>query len=104
MQEQSRIEQEQHALLYEAINLNQNRVLVRLRSRHATLQCNFKKEKMQRPKVIPQLHGAIKGQALVQTLGVAPLLFTELKADVQKLHRLFARLENLATPKAKLSQ
>lgn len=104
MQEQSRIEQEQHALLHEAITLNQNRVLVRLRSRHAILQCNFKKEKMQQPKVIPQLYEAINGQALVQTSGVAPLLLTALKADVQKLHGLFARLENLATPKAKSSQ
>lgn len=104
MQEQSRIEQEQHALLYEAIALNQNRVLVRLRSRHATLRCNFKKEKSLRPKVIPQLYEAINGQALVQTSGVAPLLFTALKADVQKLHTLFARLETLATPNAKSSQ
>ncbi|KAL8928604.1 MAG: hypothetical protein Q9208_001838 [Pyrenodesmia sp. 3 TL-2023] len=100
-QEQSSIEQEQHALLYEAVTLNQNRILVRLRSRHATLQCNFKKEKMQQPKIIVQLYEAINDQALAQASGVTLLLFTALKADVEKLHGLFARLENLTTSKAK---
>jgi len=32
------------------------------------------------------------------------MLLTALKADVENLYRLFARLENLITPKAKLSQ
>jgi len=103
-QEQSRLEQEQHSLLCEAIKLNQNRILVRLRSRHATLQCKFKKEKMQRPKVVPQLYLAINGLALAQTPGVTPVLLTALKADVENLHGLFVRLENLTTPKAKSSQ
>ncbi len=59
---------------------------------------------MQRPKVIPQLYVAINGLTLAQTPGVAPVLLTALKADVENLHRLFARLENLMTPKAKSSQ
>ncbi|KAL8815790.1 MAG: hypothetical protein Q9223_005109 [Gallowayella weberi] len=102
-EEQSSIKQEHHALLYEAITLNQNRILVRLRSRHATLQCKFKKEKMQQPKIIPQLYEAINGQTLAQMSGVTPLLFTALKADVGKLHGLFARLENLMTSEARTS-
>ncbi|KAL8982448.1 MAG: hypothetical protein Q9177_005268 [Variospora cf. flavescens] len=83
--------------------MNQNRILVRLRSRHAKRQCNFKKEKMQQAKIIPQLYEAINGQTLAQTSGVTPLLFTALKADVEKLHALFANLENLPTSKAKSS-
>ena len=99
-QEQSRIDEEQHALLYEAIALNQNRILVRLRSCHATLRCSFKKKKMQRGKVIPQLYKAINAQGLAQKSGVVPLLFTALKADVDKLYGLFAKLEDLTTLKA----
>ncbi|KAL8955397.1 MAG: hypothetical protein Q9193_006735 [Seirophora villosa] len=95
------MEQEQYALLYEAVTLNQNRILVRLRSRHATLRRNFKREKMQQPKIIPQLHDAINHRALAQTSGVTLLQFTALKADVEKLHGLFARLEDLTTLKAK---
>lgn len=83
--------------------MNQNRILVRLRSRHARLQCNFKKEKMQQPKIIPQLYEAINGPILAQTSGVTLLLFTALKADVEKLHGLFAKLENLTTSEAKSS-
>ncbi|KAL9018929.1 MAG: hypothetical protein Q9185_003763 [Variospora sp. 1 TL-2023] len=74
---------------------------VRLRSRHAKRQCNFKKEKMQQAKIIPQLYEAINGQTLAQTSGVTPLLFTALKADVEKLHALFANLENLTASKVK---
>ncbi|KAL8967187.1 MAG: hypothetical protein Q9197_005570 [Variospora fuerteventurae] len=81
--------------------MNQNRILVRLRSRHAKRQCNFKKEKMQQAKIIPQLYQAINGQTLAQTSGVTPLLFTALKADVEKLHALFADLENLTASKVK---
>jgi len=87
--------------LCEAVTLNQNPILVRLRSRHATLRCNFKKEKSQRPKVIPQLYAAINDQALPQKSGVAPPMFAALKADVEKLHVLFARLESLTTLEAK---
>ena len=99
--EPSAIEQEQHALLSEAIALNQNRILVRLRSRHATLQCNFKKDKVHRPKVIPQLSEAINCQSLAQRSGVPSLSFEALAADVRRLHRLFERLENLTTAKAR---
>ncbi|KAL8676701.1 MAG: hypothetical protein Q9186_006800 [Xanthomendoza sp. 1 TL-2023] len=101
--EHGSIEQEHHALLYEALKLNQNRILVRLRSRHATLKCNFKKGKMQQPRIIPQLYEAIHRQALAQSSGVTHLLFNELKADVEKLHGLFLRLENLETSRAKSS-
>lgn len=83
--------------------MNQNRILARLRSRHAKLQCNFKREKMQQPKVIPQLYRAVNGQALAQTSEIVPLLSTALKADVEKLHELFAKIENLTTPEAKSS-
>lgn len=101
--EQSRIEEEQHALLREAVALNQNRILLRLRSRHATYRCNFKKEKMQRPKIIPQLYDAVNGSILDRIAGVAPPVLIALRAEVQILQRLFANLEDLSTPKAKSS-
>ena len=83
--------------------MNQNRILVRLRSRHAKLRCNFKKEKMLKAKIIPQLYEVINDQTLAQTSGVALWLFTALKADVEKIQGLFARLEKLTTPKAQSS-
>lgn len=58
---------------------------------------------MQQPKIIPQLYEAINSQALAQTSGAVPMLFTALEADVEKLYGLFARLENLTTPEAKSS-
>lgn len=58
---------------------------------------------MQQPKIIPQLYEAIHGQTLAQTSGVTLLLFTALKADVGKLHGLFARLEHLTTSEARTS-
>ena len=100
IQDQSSIEKKQNALLYEAITLNQNRILVRLRSRHAALRCSFKKRKVQRPKLIPQLYTAINARDLGQISGVAPMLFTALKADVEELHRLFTNLENLTKSEA----
>ncbi|KAL8647577.1 MAG: hypothetical protein Q9210_005480 [Variospora velana] len=60
-------------------------------------------EKMQQAKIIPQLYEAINDQTLAQTSGVTPVLFTALKADVEKLHALFANLENLTSSKAKSS-
>ena len=83
--------------------MNQNRILIRLRSHHAKLQCNFKKEKLQRPKIIPQLYKAINGLSTAQTSGIAPTLLSALTADVIKLHGLFADLEDLVTPKARSS-
>ena len=55
---------------------------------------------MRRPKLIPQLYEAINAQDLAQTSGVVALLFTALKADVEKLHGLFANLETLAKSRA----
>ena len=55
---------------------------------------------MRRPKVIPQLYEAINAQDLAQTSGVVALSFTALKADVEKLHGLFANLENLTKSRA----
>lgn len=83
------------------MTLNQNRILVRLRSRHAKFQCNFKHRKLLEPKVIPQLYAAINDQALAQKSGVAAPMFAALKDDVEKLHVLFARLESLTTLEAK---
>lgn len=103
MAEQGRVKQEQHAILCEAITLNQNRILVRLRSRHATFRCNFKKDKSQRPKVISQLYTAVNDQASAENSGVAAPVFAALKADIETLHELFTRLESLTTPKAKCS-
>lgn len=56
---------------------------------------------MQRPKVIPQLYAAINDQALAKQSGFAAPAFGVLKADIEKLHVLFARLESLTTPDAK---
>lgn len=84
----------------EAIALNQNRILVRLRSRHATL-CNFKKKNLQGRKIIPQLYAAINDLPLAQISGVIAPVFAALKAEIEELHVLFARLESLTTLEAK---
>ena len=99
--EKSRASEEQQALLCEAVALNQNRILLRLRSRHATSRANFKKNKMQRPKLIPQLCEAINKSILEGTARGSSPVFVALKADIQKLGRLFESLEHLSTPKAK---
>lgn len=72
-------------------SLNQNRIFVRMRSRHAIYRCNFK-EKLLPPKFIPQIHTAISDTAT---------MFAGLKADIDELYVLFARLDSLTTPKAK---
>lgn len=99
--ETSRASEEQHALLYEAVALNQNRILLRLRSRHAKSQSNFKKRKMQRPLLIPRLCEAMDRPNLKQPAGVSSSMLLALKADVQRLGRLFKSLENLSTSDAK---
>jgi hypothetical protein len=75
--------------------LNQNRILIRLRSRHAVLKCNYKKEKAQKPKIIPQLHTAV-----VEITSVKGKLMKPLRADITKLNKLFTRLESLSTSNA----
>ena len=99
--ETSRASELQQALLCEAVALNQNRILLRLRSRHATSRANFKKDKKQRPKLIPQLCEAINKPILEGTARVSSPVFVALKADIQRLGRLFESLEHLSTPEAK---
>ena len=99
--ETSRVFEEHHALLREAVALNQNRILLRLRSRHAKSQSNFAKRKMQRPKLIPQLCEAMEKLTPSRTSRVPSSVFVLLKADVGRLGGLFEGLENLSTPKAR---
>jgi hypothetical protein len=49
----------QDAFLEAAITLNRNRIFCRLRSCHAKLHCNFKKDKQRRPKIASQLSDAM---------------------------------------------
>ncbi|KAH7395524.1 hypothetical protein BKA64DRAFT_61062 [Cadophora sp. MPI-SDFR-AT-0126] len=85
----------QDDLLMAIVSLNHNRILCRLRSRHATLRCNFKKEKLERPKTIPILKAAFEQ---ITTNG-QPVLFKDLykrlASLVGTLDRIFIALENL---------
>lgn len=97
--EQNRADEELHALLCEVVALNQKRMLIRLRSRHATSRSNFKKKKSQRAKLIPQLHNLT--DSLDGTRGILPPAFLALKADIHELGRLFECLEHLSALEAK---
>lgn len=68
------IEQEWYTLLHEVVILTRNRILNRLRSRHAKLHCDFKENILQRPKFIWQPCKAINSQLEARTSGIAPAL------------------------------
>lgn len=67
------------------------------------LKCSFKKNKVGRPQIIPQLYKAINQTSLAQISGAPTILLTALLADVETLYELFTRLENLTTPEARSS-
>ncbi|KAG4432319.1 hypothetical protein IFR05_012198 [Cadophora sp. M221] len=90
----------QDVRLREILSLNHNRILCRLRSKHAILRCNFKREKSDRPKTIPILVTAIREvSAKVQT-PVGSETLSNVRSHVEGLDRLFSRLEGLEKSKA----
>jgi hypothetical protein len=95
-----RSQKNEDALLREIVTLNRNRIFSRLRSKHATLKCNFKKEKRQRPKVLPEVSNAVMK---VKTTGLSSIPVTvldDLQHDVKILQALFAELEKMKKSEA----
>lgn len=72
-------------LLRTIVNSNFNRILCRLRSRHAKMACNFKKEKMKRVPIVIQVVTAFK-ERNEPTMCV-------LKPQITRLNNLFSQLE-----------
>ena len=99
--EQEPFEPLQRALLREVVALNQNRILIRLQSSHATLKCNYKKVKQRRPKLIQQLSEAVKDQIITTGPRVTPPAFALMKADLDKLGALFVTLESMTPSEAR---
>ncbi|PVH76494.1 hypothetical protein DL98DRAFT_641391 [Cadophora sp. DSE1049] len=86
----------QDDLLMAIVSLNHNRILCRLRSKHAVLRCNFKKEKLEKPKTIPILKAAFgEVSASGQQHMVPDEIQKRLFMLVDTLDRIFARLEKL---------
>jgi hypothetical protein len=82
------------------VSLHHNRILCRLRSKHATLKCNFKQQKQLRPKVIPLLHDALVS---ISDSGISPIssaALADLQSDVRTLQNLFSGLEAIAKRQA----
>lgn len=86
------------ALLREAVSLNQNRILCRLRSNHAVLRCNFKKEKKARPKWVLKLCGTVEclNDPAIHTQEIKAI-----KADAIRLKLLYESLEALPRKQAR---
>jgi len=76
-----------------AVALHQNRILARLRSRHAVLKCNFKRDQRLRPKVIVQLHEAMCRLKKVASPQVIASGYKTLMVAIDGLHDLFLTLE-----------
>ena len=80
-------------LLRKVVSLHHNRILCRLRSKHATLRCNFKQQKQLRPKVIPLLHDALASISDSGISCISSAALAGLQSDVQTLQTIFSRLE-----------
>ncbi|KAI9736749.1 MAG: hypothetical protein M1834_000953 [Cirrosporium novae-zelandiae] len=81
------------AFLNQVITLNRNRILIRLRSNHAILKCNFKKMKKMRPKLVPKLSMLVNGIATTPETGAFHTKVMTLKVEMGKLEALFSELE-----------
>ena len=77
------------------MTLNFNRILCRLRSRHAKLRCNFKKDKLLRPKVIPQLADLLCQVTKFNSSAGADI--SSLTSEVENLVALFSDVESANT-------
>jgi hypothetical protein len=78
--------------------LNRNRILCRLRSKHAKLYCNYKKEKLLRPKVLPEIANAVGKVKLTDLSSIPAIVLDDLKHNVERLQALFAELEDMTKP------
>jgi hypothetical protein len=85
--------QNEDSLLREIVTLNRNRILCRLRSRHAILKCSFSKEKRQRPKVLPKIAEAVTKAKRTHIPTLPGTVLDDLERNIQICEALFARLE-----------
>ncbi|KAL5323605.1 hypothetical protein ACEPPN_008144 [Leptodophora sp. 'Broadleaf-Isolate-01'] len=94
----------QDNLLREILALNHNRILCRLRSKHAVLRCNFKREKSDRPKTIPILVTAFREVSAKARTRVDSEILNDVRSHVEGLDKMFGRLEGLDKSKASSKQ
>jgi hypothetical protein len=87
------------AFLEAAITLNKNRIFCRLRSRHAKLGCNFKKDKQRKPKIASQLADAVKQIPTAKDSTYTDI--TSLVANVKAFQDLSNELESLDDSEAR---
>ena len=88
-------------LFSRVVALNQNRILARLRSKHATLKCNYKKDQLLKPKILLQLREAM---GKVEEAACPASMSSDcrtLSLDVEKLRDLFLTLEGMTTREAR---
>ncbi|KAI9052683.1 hypothetical protein LZ554_004022 [Drepanopeziza brunnea f. sp. 'monogermtubi'] len=78
-------------VLRQAVCLNQNRILCRLRSQHGNSRAKNSRLKADRPKPIDSLMRV--ASSTPRGDGINPDLFTAFQQDVHQLHSLFVRLE-----------
>lgn len=85
----------------EAATLHQNRILARLRSKHAVLKCNYKRERRLKPKIIPQLHSAMSSLKQSDLSYENCSEYQPLVAAVDSMHAHFISLEGFPRTKAR---
>lgn len=83
------------AILQQVVTINQNRILCRLRSKHAILRCQYKTQKMRRPSWLPRLCNSI-GDVEGNTEGIHQLI-----PHRNRLMSLFNVLESLSSHEAR---
>lgn len=87
-------------LLERVIKLNQNRILCRLKSKHAMLKCRNKKAKMEKPKIIPTLAQAV---ATLDSRAIGGFSSEEVQQPREigrHMNRLFEKLESFTKVEA----
>ena len=77
------------------MDLNQNRMLARLRSRHAKLKANFKKKKGARRKLAPWMM-ELAEQMLLTSSSLTAELRNALYCRIKAFHKIFLTLETMS--------
>lgn len=88
-------------LLRKAVCLNQNRILCRIRSKHATLRCNFSKEKKARPTWILRLSNTLEHLGSMATQIDNPQDVNAIQLNITRLKLLYESLEALDREQAR---
>ena len=87
-------------LLERIIKLNQNRILCRLKSKHAILKCRNKKAKIERPKVIPTVAQAVATVTSRAIGGSSSEELQQASENGREMNRLFEKLESFTKVEA----